>query len=276
MVIYYFKSLFFSLIFITFKITKEICVFNVSKLDLYMGICYSSLGKFDFSIEGKFNSTPEFLDNAYFELETSNGTKIKTECSPFEITNSFQCSINLIKYPLNNVDLILPTKAPYTKAYSFVNWEETIGASPGKSNVFSKVKCLPEESNVFIPTSIEINGCFGKKNNFTIVGEWENKKEKPFLNDFLLPKIKLDNANKDEAECEVYDKENFVLFKCLFKGEGEIRIKEQYFEGFLEVFKIKAIDSNQTVSKCGNYSSTNFSNFIFLNKILMITILLLL
>ena len=123
----------------------------------FFGFMFIFIG-YNFDIKGKFHSFDNFLGNAYIELETSDGRKIKTECTPLESFNKFSCDIKLIKYPLDNVDVILPINAPNTKAYTFLNWEQTIGASPGKSNVFSKINCLPEESNVFIPSSIEING----------------------------------------------------------------------------------------------------------------------
>ena len=95
--------------------------------------------------------------------------KLKSKCQLYDklfgSPQSLSCDIEVYLYPLNNVDIIFPLKPPKINGYSFPNWENSIGAEPGISNVIPNVKCLPKEKNIFIPYSVELNGCNKKKIN---------------------------------------------------------------------------------------------------------------
>ena len=273
MIISYFKSLIFIILVLSsLQNTKEEQVFTITQIGKPFVPCLATTGSYDFYIEGVFSEKSSILDKVYLDIETSDGRKFQSMCTPFSKTSytpdELQCNIEICLYPLDNVDIILPTKAPNANGYSFPNWESTIGASPGTSNVISKVTCLPKEKNIFIPSSIDVKECSGNNNTFTINGEWSDKTITPALSNSLEVKIVLDNEDKDIAECDYDDDGTPIQLKCEFNGEGDIKIKEQYFEGYLQVFKINAIDSNKKVKKCG--TSSDSSNFLFLNKILII------
>ena len=272
MIISYFKSLIFIILVLSsLQNTKEEQVFTITQIGKPFVPCLATTGSYDFYIEGVFSEKSSILDKVYLDIETSDGRKFQSVCTPSSKTSTssdqLQCNIEICLYPLDNVDIILPTKAPNANGYSFPNWESTIGASPGTSNVISKVTCLPKEKNIFIPSSIFVRECSGNNNTFTINGEWSDKTITPALSNSLEVKIVLDNEDKDIAECDYDDDGTPIQLKCEFNGEGDIKIKEQYFEGFLQVFKINAIDSNKKVQKCGSNAS---SNFIFLNKLMII------
>ena len=151
---------------------------------------------------------------------------------------------------LSNVDIYLPVKPPQKQGYEFINWEETIGANEGKSNLISNVKCLPEEQNIYTITSIQTNGCSGNKNAFTINGKWEDNKSinLPIL-DFDT-KFFLDNENKDLCECEFEVSDNSM--KCKFEGKGKIKFNEQYFSGDLKAYRFNKFDEVKEVGICNS------------------------
>ena len=280
----FFNGLFFLIhFFLHFESSKEEFFINITKIELPLIGCIPSTGKYYFFIYGNFSEKPDFFEDITIELETSDNMKLKSKCQLsdkiFNIPQSLDCDIEVYLYPLNNVDIIFPLKPPKIKGYTFLNWENTIGSEPGKSNVISNVICKPKEKNIFIPYSVELNGCNKKKNKFKIKGKWANNYNKPISSDLLLAlaKIRLDNKNKDLAECEILDKIDnntnntdnnisddidFTVFECEFKGEGEINFKEQYFEVFLEIFKIKGFDSN-IIANCDTSSN---SSKAFLSK----------
>ena len=64
------------------------------------------------------------------------------------------CTIDSSVYPLDNVNIILPTEAPKVDKYTFKNWDATIGPNPGISNVLRDAVCIPKISNKFTSSSI--------------------------------------------------------------------------------------------------------------------------
>ena len=68
-------------------------------------------------------SKSSLLDKVYLDIETSDGRKFQSMCTPFSKTSTssdqLQCNIEICLYPLDNVDIILPTKAPKVNGYLF-------------------------------------------------------------------------------------------------------------------------------------------------------------
>ena len=89
--------------------------------------------------------------------------------------NKFLCEIDKDQYPQNNVDILLPIKAPKVEKYTFKNWEQTIGANPGISNKISSETSKDNFVNTFITFSISISGCVDEEVFFTVKGQWEKK-----------------------------------------------------------------------------------------------------
>ena len=100
--------------------------------------------------------------------------------------------------PIDNLDILLPTKPPSKK---FKNWEEFIGANPGTTNRISGIQCSYKISSIFAPFSIEVNGCSGEYNTFTINGNWTNENDKyvsiPSFTNLFTPNLILDNEEKN-------------------------------------------------------------------------------
>ena len=250
-------------------------LFVVTKINQRNIACFSTIGSYDFYIEGQFFGKTNILKKFYLQLETSSGSKITSMCTPFQfLGHRFQCSIEICRYPLNNDDIILPVETPQDSNYDFFNWKEIIGTSPGISNVISNVNCLPEESNVFVPSSIDVGKCSGNKNVFTINGSWSDKSEinLPILSEYLNFELVLDNENKNIAECKFGN--NFNEIKCEFKGHGDIRIKEQFFMGYLQVFKILEIDSLKNVEECKSENNESNSSYIIYRIVTFFLLLL--
>ena len=141
-------------------------------------------------------------------------------------------------YPLDNVNLYLPIKAPESSIYKFKNRKKIIGEIPGETNKIPEITCLPSEINTFIPSSIKSKGCSGNKNVFTISGEWLKKDE---TLSYLYFSLVLSNENDDIASCETaFDNLNEI--ECEYEGEGDIVLEEQFFKSFSKAYKIKKID----------------------------------
>ena len=122
------------------------------------------------------------------------------------------------------------------------------------------VQCLPKESNTFIPKSLTSKGCSGTRNTFSINGEWKDQEDLPTLSfDF---QIRIDNANKDIAKCNLKI-ENIKQIYCSFDGEGDIQFEEKYFLGYVNAYKMEKTESSIHVDKCLG------SSFLFLNFFLL-------
>ena len=104
MIISYFKSLIFIILVLSsLQNTKEEQVFTITQI-------------------GKSEKS-SILDKVYLDIETSDGRKFQSMCTPFSKTSTssdqLQCTIEICLYPLDNVDIILPTKAPKVNGYLF-------------------------------------------------------------------------------------------------------------------------------------------------------------
>ena len=69
------------------------------------------------------------------------------------------CTIDSSVYPLDNVNIILPTEASKVDKYTFKNWDTTIGPNPGISNVLKDAVCIPKVANKFTSSSITDDDC---------------------------------------------------------------------------------------------------------------------
>ena len=263
---------------IVLQTSFESVEFTVEKLDKNVSPCSTSEGKYTFSIDGTFSgSTSYFTESFTLDLDTSSGNKINAECRPIQTLGvyEFSCIIDISKYPLNNVDILLPTKAPQITQYTFKNWEQVIGAQPGTSNKIAAVTCLPETEDTFTPSSIEIGDCtIDNKRKFNILGKWE--KDKYSLYKYRKFDLVLDNSNKDTATCSFPDN---TKCECEFDGEAVFKIKEQNVNINLLSFKIKAFNSGKTLDDCDDddyiEGLLNSDNLLFLNKYLVLIGLLL-
>ena len=234
--------------------------------------------KYKFSIDGTCKEDcSAFTDQFTFDLEISKKDKIKAECFPIQTLGVYKlsCSIDISAYPLNNVNVILPLKAPKVEKYTFTNWDKVIGANPGTSNVLTDIECVPTATNTFIPSSISIEDCsYLGKHPFTISGEWQDKNKNNYLSDYASTNIILDNDNS--AKC--YYRTSPIRFECEFKGNTPLKIKEQYVTILRQSFKINAYDSQKTLSECDDDDWDDlFANSMSLdlNKFLIIICLLL-
>ena len=278
--------LFSALLLILLQNSLEEADLIVEKLVIYSSPCNATKGEYTYGIQGHFSqSTYGVPYQIEFDLDTSSGNKIKTTCHPSEILNdnidAMSCTIDISKYPLENVDVLLPTTAPQLNDLNFTNWKEIIGATPGESNkIGTNVNCVSSIENVFIPSSVEVGDCFFKLSEFTINGKWENA-DRINLRDFGDAKIALDNSKNDIVECTYRNKT--YSFNCKIDGDGLIKIKEQNFNLQNKAYKMKEFNSGKKGKICEEDTvddvikpipvSENY--FIFLNKYLILLGLLL-
>ena len=257
------KTFFVILILFSFQISKEETEFTAEGLRIYNVPCSKSKGEFQFSIEGTFDDPMKAKDNFLLDLETSDGKKIKSTCYPFSYPlKNFNCIIYIKQYPLNNVDIFIPTKPPKVTGYTFKNWEKTIGSRPGMTNRLYGITCLQQEENTFVPTSITVKDC-----SFIIYGDWEYENNTASLYSFSQVEIVLDNDNKDIVMCSYSNQP--MSFQCDLEGDGRVKIKEK--------------DSGETVKGC-SYDDDLFvdgikrdlsGSFYFLSNILILISILL-
>lgn len=273
------RTIFIALILISIQESNQAIEFTPEKIEVASNPCSKSKGEYDFNIIGTFSDSVSSFDTITFDVETSDGRKLKSKCNPFKFLSSkFMCKIE-VRYPLDKIDILLPTKAPIVEKYTFKDWEKVFGANPGVNNKIEDVTCLPEEKNTFIPSSITVGDCFLGERSFTIKGEWE-KKDKAELSNYSSANIVLDNKNGDILKCRY--KTQTMAFECDSEGEGEIKIREQYFNSLSEVYKIKEFNSGKTTKKCTDKDDDDYvekilsaDSFYFINKILIIITLLL-
>ena len=278
--------LFSALLLILLQNSLEEADLIVEKLVIYSSPCNATKGEYTYGIQGHFSqSTYGVPYQIEFDLDTSSGNKIKTTCHPSEILNdnidAMSCTIDISKYPLENVDVLLPTTAPQLNDLNFTNWKEVIGATPGESNkIGTNVNCVSSIENVFIPSSVEVGDCGFKRTDFTINGKWENT-DRINLHDFGEAKIALDNSKNDIVECTYRNKTH--SFFCEIEGDGLIKIKEQNFNLQNKAYKMKEFNSGKKGKICEEDTvdgvihpipvSENY--FLFLNKYLILLGLLL-
>ena len=270
----YLKQIFFIvLILISFQNSKQDTVFTVEGLRIYNVPCGEST--FIFNIDGTFDDYSKANNNFVLNnMETSKGQKLMATCYPSRHTrDTFACAIDKNQYPLNNVNITVPTTPPDIVGYTFKNWEKTIGYKPGYSNKLYHITCLNKEENTFVPSSITVEDC-----TFIINGNWENENSIN-LYSFSQIEIVVDNEKKDIAICNY--KNQLMRFECEFEGDGPIKIKDQYLTYSNNVYKIKGIDSGKTVN-CSiddffddEIKSVLSGSFFDLNNILILISLLL-
>ena len=262
-----FKLLLFSILINYFYGAEEI-QFTVSKISLPSAPCTPTSGQYYFDIEGEFSTEVFLSDEIYIDMLLPNNTIAK--CNPYG-KNSFtpekiHCSLDICLNPLNSSKIMLPLIPPQLDKYKIQKWEEIIGTEDGKSNlIVENAECFPQGTNTFIPTSISSKGCSGTRNTFSINGDWENQNKLPSIN--FNFKIRIDNDNKDIAECRLENK-NIKQFDCSFDGEGDIKFEEKYFQGFRTAYKLEKIESSIHVDKCLS-SSYLFFNLSFLSLLVL-------
>lgn len=270
------RTIFIVLILISFQNSNQAIEFTVESLE-NRGSCSALTKSFSFGISGTFSEkTSYFSDEFNLDLETSDGKKIKSKCSPLQLLGVYKlsCNIDIVHYPLNKVDIFLPTKAPQITGYTFKNWEQIIGSESGVSNKISEAECLPKEENIFTPSSINVGDCLIDR-SFTINGDWEKEVK---ISDYYSTEIILDNDNKDIAKCRYMGSTNPIHFDCNFDGSGSVKFKEQFFQILSKVYKIKEFDSGKTVNVCSDEEFDDIriaGSFYYLNKIFLIIYLLL-
>ena len=225
-------------------------IITIKKVSLGILPCSEMEGDYYFYINVDMNKDISLSEKLTINLYTSSDQKIEAICTPFYVIIQpfFICHINILKYPLNNVDIYLPNEPPISKKYAFINWKKTIGKSPGISNKISnsKVTCLPKEKNTFIPSSIKSEGCESKKNIFTIYGKWmyDIEDKKPFFWDIDLLIL---NENNKTAYCE-YDPFKLNM-KCEYDGYGIIKFEEAY-STCIYIFKMNEFSSSVELEDC--------------------------
>lgn len=236
--------------------------------------------KYTFTINGKCQQTCSTSNNKFtLDLETSKKQRIKAECVTGLIRENLSCSIDTSPYPLDNVNIILPAKAPTVEIFTFTNWDKTIGANPGTSNVLKNIKCVPETTNTFIPSSITDIQCdefLG--NTFNINGDWEDKSRLSSSSISGTFSILLDNDNQNATSC-IFVSEP-IRFFCTYYGNIRLKIKDQAFTANSGMsFKIKAYDSGKTLDCTDNDDDWDFPDDIAislnLNKVFIVICLLL-
>ena len=273
------RTFFITLILISIQNSNQIIEATVQKIQLDSYPCSKSKAQYDFDIIiSSFSDSVSSFDTITFDVQTSDGKKLQTNCSPYSFLSSkFTCHID-VRYALDKADILLPTNAPTVDKYAFKNWEQTIGANPGVSNKIGDVTCLPEEKNTFIPSSVTVEDCFLGSRSFKINGEWEQK-DKADLVDYSSAKIELDNKNRDIATCKY--RTDFNGFDCNFEGEGDLNMKDQYFTTLSKVYKMKGFNSGKSAKKCDDDDDDYIIRHLsadylhFLNKILIFMSLLL-
>ena len=186
--------------------------------------------EYSFSIEGNCEDCSAITDRFNLNLETSKKQTVKAECYPMQILmiHKLLCTIDGSVYPLDNVNIILPTSAPKVDKYTFKNWETTIGANPGTSNC----------------------DALGYS-TFTINGEWEDKSSLNIPTSYSTAKIFLDNSGQDAADCDYMN--DPVRFACEIRGDGRLKVKEQNVTIGIsgpKAYKIKGYDSGKSISDC--------------------------
>jgi len=256
-----FKLLLFSIL-IYYGLCVEEIQFTVKKLSLPQPPCTPTSGQYFFDIEGEFSAEVFLNDEISIDMLLPNNTKAK--CNPYGknsfTPSKFHCSLDTCLNPLNSSKIMLPLTHPNLDKYKIQKWEEIIGAEDGKSNLVAEnVECFPNETNTFIQTSLTSKGCSGTKNTFSINGDWKNQDKLPSIN--FNFKIRIDNVNKDIAECRLENK-NIKQFDCSFDGEGDIKFVDKYFQGFRTAYKLENTSSIH-VDKCLK------SAYIFLNLSLL-------
>ena len=234
------------------KVQESKNTFTVSKIELPYFKCMPTSGYYLFYIEGEFSSEISVTDLSKTLtlnlIQPSNGQAI---CTPFPKTeysnDEFQCEINICDYRIDG-NILVQLDAPESSVYTFTNWEQTIGASPGTSNFVETITCLPKAKGIFNITNVESNGCNGNKNVLKLNGKWNKQ----------ISSISF------ELDIEGYTKKAFCSYQkgneyitCQLEGYGDIKINEKYFTcNDLYVYLISGNDNTISVNKCSSEESS--------------------
>ena len=234
---------------------------NITSVDLPPFPCIPNLSTFLFNIKVEFSKSPDITKTLSLNLSPN----IVSSCYPFEntsVTDSFfQCKIDVVDYPINNINIYLPLVAPNSDYYNFLNWNETIGKEPEISNRISdkEIYCIPKELNSYEISEMKNEGCSNDKNIISLKGHWKDK-------NLIIPENFEFNFDKIKGKC-YNTTSNWI--QCEIGGEGNFKFnKDFYFEYGINTFMIQKSEKSIDVKEC------NFCLLIFPQKIFLFLILL--
>ena len=244
-------SFIFIIIVSSLNCAEEI-TFTVKNIALDNITCYNYIGTYNFKIIGETNNYTNITYPLYIDMVSPPGAK--AECYLYinnpNTTQNLSCSMDVCMNSLNRTNILLPLTTPKSEQFKIRDWEEKIGET---NLVAENVTCLPDSSNTFNTESVKSTGCIENKNTFNILGNWSNESELPSYNHKI--QIKLDNANKDIATCEIKNN-NTKEIKCEFDGLGEIKFDDSYVKGSLNVYQVSKVKYPIHVDKCSESSDS--------------------
>ena len=204
------------------KLQESKITFTVNKLEQEIIPCLSSVCSYRFDIEGEFSSDIDYFKTFTLNLiQPSNAKAICSPCSKTEYLNArFQCDIDICDYKLGD-KILVQLEVPESSIYTFSNWEQIIGASPGTSNKVDTTTCLPKADKIFNITNVESNGCNGNKNVLKLNGKWSKEISS------ISFELDIEGYSK-KASCS-YEKGKEYL-TCELEGYGDIKINEKYLQ----------------------------------------------
>ena len=249
------------------KLQDEKIDINIISLELPQVPCIPNLSTFLFNIKAEFSKSPDITNILSINLSPN----LISSCYAFEntsVTDSFfQCKINTVNYPIDNINIYLPLDNPNSEYYNFLNWKETIGKEPEISNKISdkEIYCIPKELNSYEMTEIKSEGCSNNKNIISLKGQWKD-------NNLIIPKNYEFNFDKIKGKCNII---SLNWIQCEIEGEGIIKFNDNfYFEYGINTFMIQKSEKSINIKDCNKNDDVNFCLFIFPQKIFLFLILL--
>lgn len=250
-------SFIFIIIVSSLNCIEEIA-FTVKNIAIDNITCYDYVGTYNFKIIGQTN----ILKNLTYPLDIDmiSPPGAKAECYLFlnnqdsnHPIQNLSCSMDVCMNSLDGTDILLPPTTPKSDQFNILDWEQVIGRKVGETNLVAEnVTCLPNSSYTFNTKSVKSTGCIENKNTFSIIGNWlSDESEFPSYNHKI--QIKLDNANKDIASCQIKTN-NTNEINCEFNGGGDIKFDDSYVKGSLNVYQISKVGSPIHVDKCSSPS----------------------
>jgi len=252
-----------------FPLKDEKVDINIISLELPQLPCIPNLSTFLFNIKVEFSKSPKITKTLAINLSSN----IVSLCYPFENTtvsdSFFQCEIDIVDYPINNINIYLPLDSPNSDYYNFLNWKDVIGKNPEISNRISdkEIYCVPKELNYFKINEIKSEGCSNDKNIISLQGNWMNE-------NVIIPKSLEFNFNKIKGKSNIITMD---WIQCVIEGEGDLIFSNNfYFEYGINTFMIQKSEKSIRIKDCNNNDSddNNFSLFVFPQKIFLFLILL--
>ena len=240
-----------------YNFNEEKINIEVDSIVLPQASCIPSLSTFIYHIKVNFSKKP-YIKNT-FSIDLSSN--IKSLCYPFEnttVTDSFfQCEINVVDYPIKNKKIYLPSKAPNSDYYNFINWDK-IGEKPLSDK---EINCVPQELNSYKTNEIKNEGCSNNKNIISLEGKWKDENKQ-------IPKnfeVIFDNL---KGKCYI---NSVSLIKCEIEGKGNSLFSNDYFFKYgINTFMIQKIENVIDINDC------NISCFIIIRKLFLFLLVLLL